>query len=199
MTGTKNKCGCLLVQVEFPRPDLLTRLLGIFTYTQTFYLTDLLQSWSGIYDSWLYCSVSFEWIFIYIPGLAYHSWLIYIKANVWTDYHMHIISLSWPFNPPCILFPVYPLIFLIWSIAISDVQVNITQEWMSDVLVDNMSTLSRVMAWWRSATSYLLNQCWPRSPTPFGVTRLEWHMISCWKHALASVHYLHIPISWYEH
>ena len=33
------------------------------------------------------------------------------------------------------------------------------------------STLVQVMAWCRQATSHYLNQCWPRSPTPCGVTR----------------------------
>ena len=30
------------------------------------------------------------------------------------------------------------------------------------------------MAWCRQATSHYLNQCWPRSPTPYGVTRPLW-------------------------
>ena len=43
--------------------------------------------------------------------------------------------------------------------------------WMSQNLTDNKSTLVQVMAWCRQATSHNLNQCWPRSPTPYGVTR----------------------------
>ena len=38
-------------------------------------------------------------------------------------------------------------------------------------LTDDKSTLVQVMAWCRQATSQYLNQCWPRSPTPYGVTR----------------------------
>ena len=30
------------------------------------------------------------------------------------------------------------------------------------------------MAWCRQATSYYLNQCWPRSQTPYGITRPQW-------------------------
>ena len=30
------------------------------------------------------------------------------------------------------------------------------------------------MAWCRQATSHYLNQCWPRSPTPCGITRPHW-------------------------
>ena len=46
--------------------------------------------------------------------------------------------------------------------------------WMPQDLPDQMSTLVQVMAWCRQATSHYLNQCWPRSPTPYGVTRTPW-------------------------
>ena len=41
-------------------------------------------------------------------------------------------------------------------------------------LTDDKSTLVQVMAWCRQATSHYLNQCWPRSPMPYGVTRPQW-------------------------
>ena len=31
-----------------------------------------------------------------------------------------------------------------------------------------------IMAWCRQATSHYLNQCWPRSLPPYGVTRPQW-------------------------
>ena len=37
---------------------------------------------------------------------------------------------------------------------------------------DDKSTLVQVMAWCRQATSHYLNQCWPRSPTPYGPNEL---------------------------
>ena len=46
--------------------------------------------------------------------------------------------------------------------------------WMSLDLSDDKSTLVQVMAWCRQATSHYLNQCWPRSPTPYGVIRPQW-------------------------
>ena len=46
--------------------------------------------------------------------------------------------------------------------------------WMPQNLTDDQSTLVQVMAWCRQATSQYLNQCWPRSPTPYGVTRPQW-------------------------
>ena len=36
------------------------------------------------------------------------------------------------------------------------------------------------MAWCRQATSHYLNQCWPRSPKPFGVTRSQWVKFCQW-------------------
>ena len=46
--------------------------------------------------------------------------------------------------------------------------------WMSLDFTDDQSTLVQVMAWCHQATSHYLNQCWPRSPTPYGVTRPQW-------------------------
>ena len=45
---------------------------------------------------------------------------------------------------------------------------------MPQNLTDDKSTLVQVMAWCRHATSHYLNQCWPRSSTPYGVTRPQW-------------------------
>ena len=39
---------------------------------------------------------------------------------------------------------------------------------------DDKSTLIQVMAWCRQATSHYLNQCWPGSLPPYGVTRPQW-------------------------
>ena len=46
--------------------------------------------------------------------------------------------------------------------------------WMPQNLTDDKLTLVQVMAWCRQATSHYLNQCWPRSPTPYGITRPQW-------------------------
>ena len=45
---------------------------------------------------------------------------------------------------------------------------------MSLDLTDDKSTLVQVMAWYRQATSHYLNQWWPRSLSPYGVTRPQW-------------------------
>ena len=41
-------------------------------------------------------------------------------------------------------------------------------------LIDYKSTLVQVMAWCHQVTSHYLNECWPRSLTPYGITRLQW-------------------------
>ena len=61
---------------------------------------------------------------------------------------------------------------------------------MPQDLADDESTLVQVMAWCHQATSHYLNQCWPRSPTPYEATRPQWVNkeasmeeiwgISCW-------------------
>ena len=37
--------------------------------------------------------------------------------------------------------------------------------------IDDKSTLVQVMAWCRQATSHYLSQCWPRSMSPYGITK----------------------------
>ena len=46
--------------------------------------------------------------------------------------------------------------------------------WMLLDFTDDQSTLVQVMAWCRQAASHYLSQCWPRSLSPYGVTRPQW-------------------------
>ena len=46
--------------------------------------------------------------------------------------------------------------------------------WMPQHLTDHLSTLVQVMAWCHQATSHYLSQCWPRSLSPYDVTRPQW-------------------------
>ena len=46
--------------------------------------------------------------------------------------------------------------------------------WMSLDFTDDQSTLVKVMAWCRQATSHYLSQCWPNSLSPYDVTRPQW-------------------------
>ena len=51
---------------------------------------------------------------------------------------------------------------------------EIALRWMPQDLTYDKSTLVQVMAWCRQATRHYLNQCWPRSMSPNGVTRPQW-------------------------
>ena len=55
-----------------------------------------------------------------------------------------------------------------------DISCEIALIWMSLDFTDDQSTLVQVMAWCRQAKSHYLNHCWPRSPTPYVVTRPQW-------------------------
>ena len=46
--------------------------------------------------------------------------------------------------------------------------------WMLLYFTDDQSTLVQAMAWCRQAASHYLSQCWPRSLSPYGVTRPQW-------------------------
>ena len=46
--------------------------------------------------------------------------------------------------------------------------------WMPRDLTDDKSTLVQVMAWCLQATSHYLSLCWPRSLSPYDVTRPQW-------------------------
>ena len=51
---------------------------------------------------------------------------------------------------------------------------EIALRWMPLDFADDQSTLVQVMAWCCQATSHYLSQCWPRSMSPYGVTRPHW-------------------------
>ena len=51
---------------------------------------------------------------------------------------------------------------------------EIVIRWMPQHLTDHESTLVQIMAWCRQATSHCLSQCWPRSLSPYDVTRPQW-------------------------
>ena len=45
---------------------------------------------------------------------------------------------------------------------------------MSLDFTDDQPALVQVMAWCRQATSHYLSYCWPRSMSPYGITRPQW-------------------------
>ena len=63
---------------------------------------------------------------------------------------------------------------LIMIIDGGGISYEIALRWLPLNFNDDKSTLVQVMAWCRQATSHHLNQCWPRSLPPYGVTRQHW-------------------------
>ena len=55
-----------------------------------------------------------------------------------------------------------------------DILCEIVHWWISFDITDDKSTLARVMALYRQATSQYLSQCWYRSMSQYGVTRPQW-------------------------
>ena len=51
---------------------------------------------------------------------------------------------------------------------------EIPLSWISLNLTDDKSTLVQVMTWCRQATNHYLDQRWPRSMSPYGITRPQW-------------------------
>ena len=68
---------------------------------------------------------------------------------------------------------------LVLLISISTSSYDNKLRWMSWDLSEGKSTLVQVMAWCRQATSHYLSQCWPRSVSPYGITRAQWVKMLC--------------------
>ena len=45
--------------------------------------------------------------------------------------------------------------------------------WVPQNRTDDKSIVVQIIAWCRQATSHYLSQCWPRSMTSYGITRLQ--------------------------
>ena len=60
---------------------------------------------------------------------------------------------------------------IIFILIIQGTHCEIAARRMPQNLTDEKSTLVQVMAWCCQATSHYLNQCWPRSVSPYGITR----------------------------
>ena len=56
--------------------------------------------------------------------------------------------------------------------------------WMPETAFDDEPTLVKVMAWCHQATSHYLSQCWPRSMSPYSITRPQWGKIILEKMAI---------------
>ena len=77
---------------------------------------------------------------------------LYLLMPKWESWHSVTLCVEW-----------HPEQFL-WTCL----------QWKAIGPIDDKSTLSEVMAWCHKAASHYLNQCWPRSISPYGVTRPRW-------------------------
>ena len=77
----------------------------------------------------------------------------------------------WPLRDLNVILKIFNLALLI---GIFKSYYDNVLRWMAQNLVGDKSTLVQVMAWCHQATGHNLNQCWPRSPMPYGVTRPHW-------------------------
>ena len=67
-----------------------------------------------------------------------------------------------------------------WLIGIFTFSHDNVPRWMPQGLTDDKSTLVQVMGWCHQAISHYLSQCWPRSVSPYDVTRPQW--VKVWGH-----------------
>ena len=97
----------------------------------------------------------------FTPASSYWlGWYKYAIATQW--YQFHTTDAWW---------------FSLKIISVADgwgISGKIALRWMLLDLTDYKSTLVQVMAWYRQATSLYLGQYWPRSLSPYGVTRPQW-------------------------
>ena len=85
----------------------------------------------------------------------------------------------WPLGDLNVILGMQSSILLCWFGTFNSSHGNVLR-WMPHDLTDDESTLIQVTAWCRQATSHYLNQCWPRSPMPYGVTRPnELNLVKC--------------------
>ena len=92
------------------------------------------------------------------------TWAVAIQWIGWNSFAPG--KFEWNFR-----YEIFKQILVIYGWGIS---CEIALIWMSLDFVDDRSTLVQVMAWRRQATSHYLSQCWPRSLSPYGVTRPQW-------------------------
>ena len=59
-------------------------------------------------------------------------------------------------------------------INVSSIFCEIAFMWMPLNLIKRKSTYVKIMTVFRQATSHYLSQCWPKSMSPYGITRPQW-------------------------
>ena len=96
--------------------------------------------------------------FTYYNGLNYLSLLGLLGFNL----------THWPLGDLNVILKMQ-ISILVLLIGIFKSSYDNVLRWMPQNLTDDKSTLVQVVAW-----CHYLNQYWPRSPTPYGITRPQW-------------------------
>ena len=111
-------------------------------------------------------SLAFVWGIHRGPVNSPHKWPITRKMFPFDDVIMNAghISVSWRHHDKA----------LFTGRASYD---NALRRMPQDRVTDEKSTLVQVMACCAQTTSQYLNQCWPASMSPYGVTRPQWVVI----------------------
>ena len=92
-----------------------------------------------------------------------------------------LLLTHWPLGDRDAILKLQFSIWFYWLVSIFTSSKDNALRWMPWDLTDDKSTLVQVMAWCRQATSHYLNQCWPSSMSPYGVTRPQWVNQTFWK------------------
>ena len=112
---------------------------------------------------------TFQYIYTYLWHMYPISEIMYRARKVSSG----SLLTHWPLGDLNVILKMQSSI-LVYFIGIFKSSYDNVLKWMPQDLTDDKSTLVQVMAWCRQATSNYLYQCWPRSPTPYGVTRSQW-------------------------
>ena len=131
-------------------------------------LFDLGVVWNGLFSGGLIQQMAVEPTHVLLLLHIHHFWnKQHGKLTHWALRDFNKVLVKW---------------FLKFILAIDGwgISHEISFRWISLDLTDDKSTLVQVMAWCHQATSHYLSQCWPRSMSPYGVTRPQWgNIIFC--------------------
>ena len=94
-------------------------------------------------------------------GITRPQW---VKTTLWID-EKQLFNTTRPEQDGCHFYRHFRNHYILISILLNIVPVG---------LIDNKSALLQVMAWCHQAADHYLNQWWPSSTIPFGITCSQW-------------------------
>ena len=155
---------------------------------------------------------NFSKIFIKIYTFPFKKMPLIMSSAKWWPFCpglnelMEALQYFWSWCNPIILNSLAPGKFE-WNIRYLILQIislidgwgiscELALRWMSLHLTDDKSILVQVMAWCHQATSHYLSQCWPRSLSPYGVTRSQCVNDSCYCRMFGVRRCIHVSTGW---